>query len=177
MKCSKCKKEHDAFGGHICAGRTVAAISTDAIKYCIKWVSPEIPKKDYKGNMPSIAREQLAALISENSQLKARVQDCESVRSMWQTKCVTLELELKRYEGHLYISAEEHNKRISTLQHQLDDMQTKSDERDKKIIDEAQRYGYALRVWVNDNISLDGLHYKMTYDEAAKARYGKGIKK
>jgi hypothetical protein len=56
------------------------------------------------------------------------------------------------------------------LKQKLDDMHTKSDERDKKIIDEAQRYGYALRVWVNENIAKDEISYNMTYDEAVKAK-------
>ena len=104
-----CKKEHDAFGGHICAGRTVAAISTDAIKYCIKWVSPEIPKKDYNGNMPSIAREQLAALISENEKLKARVKEQKK-----------LEDGMVRSAGEALIAKDE---RIATLEQQLNDAQ------------------------------------------------------
>lgn len=146
MKCSICKKEHDAFGGHICAGRTVAAISTDAIKYCIKWVSPEIPKKDYKGNMPSIAREQLSALISENSQLKARVKDLEKDNSIVRDVLVRVCNEFGITNPMQLTFASENNEetnadilikiiktRIATLEQQLKDAK-------KEVIEHEERY-------------------------------------
>jgi hypothetical protein len=76
MKCSTCKEDITGMDSHICAGSTVAGISTDAIKRYEPYATgTEIEDygcfEDENGNY--IKYIDYAAIISENSQLKARV--------------------------------------------------------------------------------------------------------